>query len=127
MSFSFDPEYGLIVVTAHLFGPKSRAVLRMALDTGATSSLINATPLEWVGYDSTHHAERVQATTGSGVEFVPLINVQRIVALGQQRTDFPVVCHTLPSSAKVDGLIGLDFFHACSLPIDFRAGEITLD
>jgi len=49
-------------------------------------------------------------TTGSGVEYAPLLLVRRVEALGQGRTDFPVVAHTLPPSASVDGLLGLDFF-----------------
>jgi len=40
--------------------------------------------------------------------------------------DFPVLGHTSPPSAGVDGLIGLDFFRDRNLLIDFRAGQITV-
>lgn len=126
MSFGFEPAYGLVIVQAELWGPTGSTVLRMALDTGAITTLINATPLVWVGYDPALIHDRVQITTGSGIEFAPLVKVQRISALGQQRADHTVVCHTLPPSADVDGLLGLDFFRGQSLRIDFRAGEITL-
>ncbi len=36
MSFSFDPQQGLIIVPAELWGPSGSAVLRLALDTGAS-------------------------------------------------------------------------------------------
>jgi hypothetical protein len=39
---------------------------------------------------------------------------------------FPIIAHTLPPSATVDGLLGLDFFRGQQLNIDFRRGEITL-
>jgi hypothetical protein len=52
--------------------------------------------------------------------------VARISSLGQDRTAFPVLAHTLPPSAAVDGVLGLDFLRGHALNIDFRTGQITL-
>lgn len=68
----------------------------------------------------------MQLTTGSGVEFAPLVKVQRIVALGQERFDLPVLAHTLPPTAAIDGLLGLDFLREQLLEIDFRRGILSL-
>ncbi len=65
-------------------------------------------------------------TTASGVEYVPRLALDRIDVLGQQRRAFPVVAHTLPPSATVDGLLGLDFFREIRVTIDFFEGRITL-
>jgi hypothetical protein len=46
--------------------------------------------------------------------------------LGQHRFGFPVLAYTLPVSASVYGLLGLDFLRDQVLTIDFRAGQITL-
>ena len=43
------------------------------------------------------------------------------------RQGLVVVCHTLPPSAGVDGLLGLDFLRNSRLTIDFRSGQIVLD
>jgi len=126
MTFSFDPDQGLIVIQLELEGPSGTAILRLALDTGATGTLINAGMLVSIGYDPALSPDRVQVTTGSGVEFAPRIKLSKITALGQERTEFSVLCHTLPPSAGVDGLLGLDFFRGQSLNIDFRNGQITL-
>lgn len=126
MTSSFDPRRGLIVVRAELDGPSGSAILRLALDTGATSTLVNAAMLVAIGYDPVLAADRVQVTTGSGVEFAPRVELQRLTALGQERFGFPVLGHTLPPSAGVDGLLGLDFFRDLSLTIDFRAGQLRL-
>ncbi len=126
MSFSFDPQRGLIIVQAELWGPAGSAVLRLALDTGATLTLVNVGLLVAVGYDPALMPERVQVTTGSGVEFVPRVTLDKIVGLGQARERFPVLGHTLPPSAGVDGLLGLDFFRGRLLTLDFRAGEASL-
>jgi len=126
MTFSFDPQQGLIVVPAELCGPAGSAILQFALDTGATGTLINAAMLVALGYDPAAIAERVQVTTGSGVEFVPRIPLNEIASLGHRRTEFPVLSHTLPPSAGVDGLLGIDFFRNRTLTIDFREGRISL-
>lgn len=65
-------------------------------------------------------------TTGSGVEFAALVSISRIVALGRELTDFPVLAHTLPPSAGVDGVLGLDFLRGQVLRIDFQNGRLTL-
>jgi len=126
MSFSFDPHYRVIIVRAELEGPTGSVVLRLALDTGATRTLINTGMLVSIGYDPALVPNRYQITTGSGVEFVPRITLSRITALGQERTSFSVLCHTLPPSADIDGVLGLDFLRGQTLAIDFRTGEITL-
>ncbi|HEY3392306.1 MAG TPA: hypothetical protein VGK58_06350 [Lacipirellulaceae bacterium] len=81
MSVSFDPQGNLIVVEATLWGPNGTAVLRLALDTGSTSTLVNAGPLAFLGYDPANAADQAQLATGSRVELAPLIVIDRIDAL----------------------------------------------
>ena len=126
MNFDFDPQRGLIVVRAELWGPSGSGVVRLALDTGATSTLVNVGMLVAIGYDPAFAAERVQVTAGSGVEFAPRVVVQRVSALDQERLGFVVLGHTLPASVSVDGLLGLDFFRGLQLSIDFRVGRLRL-
>ena len=126
MSVPFNALAGLIIVGAELEGATGVAVLRLALDTGATGTLLNVASLVAVGYDPALVPQRVQITTGSGVEYVPRLIVSRIRSLGQERTNFPILAHTLPPSAPFDGLLGLDFLRGQTLTIDFRAGSLTL-
>jgi len=126
MSFPFDSQQGLIIVRAELWGPAGSIVLRLALDTGATGTVVNIGMLVTIGYDPALAPDRIQITTGSGVEFAPRVTLDKITALGQERTDFPVLGHTLPPSAGIDGLLGLDFFRGQNLTVDFRTGQVTL-
>ncbi|MGE0887020.1 MAG: aspartyl protease family protein [Blastocatellales bacterium] len=126
MSYGFNAKHGLVVAKARLWGPDGKATLSLAVDTGATGTLISQTRLIELGYDASTDKELHQITTGSGIEFVPVISLDKIVALDQERFDFPVLCHNLPPSAGVDGLLGLDFFRGKNLNIDFRNGLITL-
>lgn len=126
MSVSFNARQGLVVVRAQVAGPTGVAVVRLALDTGATRTVINASLLVAVGYDPAATLERTEVTTGSGVEFAALVSVARIVALGRKLIGFPVLAHTLPPSAGVDGVLGLDFLRGHVLTIDFVKGRLTL-
>ena len=127
MSIPFDAEYGLVILRAEVYGPTGSVVLRLALDTGATRTIVNTAMLVAVGYDPALTAERVQVTTGSAIEYVPRVVLARIAALGQERSAISVLAHTLPPSAGVDGLLGLDFLRGQRLCVDFRGGSVELD
>src|SRR5438477_7656587 len=105
MSQEFDRNQGLIIVATRVTGPMGSAVLNLALDTGATRTLINTPLLMTLGYDPTISDDRTEITTGSGVEFAPLVNVQSVTALGLSKVNLSVLAHTLPPTAKVDGLL----------------------
>jgi hypothetical protein len=51
VSVFFDPTTDLTVVTAHIFGPTSNTVIRMALDTGAVGTVIHLKILVALGCD----------------------------------------------------------------------------
>lgn len=127
MTFRFDPQHGLIIIPTRLSGPLDDVIVRLALDTGATGSMINWDVAILLGYDPASSPERVRVTTGSGVEYTPRVAIQQIEALGRIYQDFPILCHTLPPSATVDGLLGLDFFRNTILTIDLRVGTLTLE
>jgi predicted aspartyl protease len=126
MSFSFNPRQGLVVVNAELFGSSGSCILRLALDTGATYTVINVGMLVSIGYDPALVSSRIQVTTGSSIEFAPSIKLDKIQSLGKERKNFSVLGHTLPPSAGVDGLLGIDFLRGLTLTIDFSTGKITL-
>ncbi len=51
MSLPFHPREGLIVVPTRLWGPNGDTVVRLALDTAATGSMVNWDVLMLLGYD----------------------------------------------------------------------------
>lgn len=126
MKFSFDQSEGLIVVPVRFTGPSGDVVARLALDTGATGTMLNWDIVVLLGYDPASVEERIQITTGSGIEFAPRVRINRVESLGKAAVSLSVLCHTLPASATVDGLLGLDFFRGCCLMIDFAKGRIVL-
>jgi hypothetical protein len=89
-------------------------------------TVINVGMLVAIGYDPALVPGRIQVTTGSSIEFAPRVAIERIEVLGRERIAFPVLAHTLPPSAGVDGLLGLDFLRGQILTIDFSSGRIML-
>jgi hypothetical protein len=123
----FDPTIGLVLVEAKLVGPARQISVTLALDTGATQTVVNAAILRQIGCGTSLSRRRIAMTTGSDVEFVPAVEVRFIEALGRERAALRVISHTLPSSAKVDGLLGPDFLRGNRLVIDFKQGTIDID
>ena len=126
MKLSFDANRRLVVVRAEMVGPAGSAIVELALDTGASWTVVNPTILMGVGYDPAISKKRVQVTTASGVEFAPLVSIEQLTALGVSRTDFSLLALTLPPTSSVDGLLGLDFLRRKVLTIDFNVGTIEL-
>src|SRR4051812_39647959 len=101
MSLSFNAQHGLIIVRVRLWGPTGDTYAQLALDTGATRTMLDPTLLVSIGYDPVASPNRSQMTTGSGVEYVSRLTADKLEALGQERTHFEIIAHTLPPSASV--------------------------
>ncbi len=127
MSYRFDPHGDLIILPARLYRGNRPEVVRLALDTGATRTVISRQIALYLGYEPAALREQARIITGSGVVSVPLLNVDRVEALGKAATNMRVLCHTLPSRAAIDGVLGLDFLRGERLVIDFRAGQLALE
>ncbi len=123
----FDVRQALIIVLAQISGPKGTRIVRLALDTGSVETVISTDILRDLGLDPAESLERERVTTASGVEYAPRLALDTIKTLGQERSPFPVLGLTLPPSANIDGLLGLDFIRGQQLCIDYRSGTITLD
>jgi predicted aspartyl protease len=123
---SFSAKQGPIYIEAEISGPTGRSSLRLLLDTGATTSLIDPVLLTAIGYDPASSPDRVRVTMGGGAVMVPRVVVNRLTLLGQHRIGFALLSYPLPPEAGVDGLLGLDFLRGQILTLDFRSGLISL-
>lgn len=127
MKFPFKSDYGLIFIEARLQGIEKDVALILALDTGATGTVISAKRLDEAGYNLKNFDDEIYITTGSDVITVPKIEIENLTALGKSKENFAVIAHDLPPSASVDGVLGLDFLRGSILTVDFVEGEIELE
>ena len=126
MTRTFNAQRGVIVVQARVWGPLGYASAELILDTGATFTLVNPAILRAVGYEPQRAPDRQYIITASATEFVPRLTVTRLTALGKNVANFPILCHSLPPTSQVHGVLGLDFFRNRRLTLDFRRSTITL-
>lgn len=126
MSFAFDPGERLIVTVVRLWGPNGSDAFRFGVDTGATETVVTVARLALLGC-ALSSSERANVFTASALESAPRVRVQRIRALGHERSDFPVLAYNLPAQIGVDGMLGLDFLRGFRLTVDFREGQLSLD
>ena len=110
-----------------LRGPDGETISPLALDTGATYTIISWKVARLLGYDPARSAQRVPVTTGSGMAYPPRIVVEECQALDLSRSAFPLLVHTLPPTAAVDGVLGLDFLRGHRLVVDLREGFASLE
>jgi len=125
--FKFDPKKNVIICHVEVVSPKIAISLKMAVDTGATCTMIPIEVAVAVGVDPLRSKRRVEITTGSGIEYVPIITIPKFRAFGIEIKDMEIICHNLPSQSPVEGLLGLDFLKKAKAIIDFSKSIIYVD
>lgn len=124
--FKFDPKHSVIICHAEIVGQKAELSLKMALDTGATYTMIPIEAAVGIGCNPLHAQRMIEITTGSSVEYVPVITVPKFRAFGIETRNMEVICHNLPPQSPVEGLLGLNFLKRAKLVIDFSKNIINL-
>lgn len=100
-------------------GPVASRTIKMALDTGATYTMI---PIEIacdIGYDPATTRKRIEISTANGLILAPLIDIAKISAFGFSLKNVSVICHDLPPESPVEGLLGLNFLMYLPAFIEF--------
>lgn len=124
-SFELTDEVNLIIVLASVNGYE----LRLALDTGASNTVIDLTALLIAGYRKNDATEQVEIETGKGLITADVYRLQTVEALGIQHNDFIVCSYDFLANSiltDIDGVLGIDFFKNKKVCIDFGKSVITV-
>ena len=124
-SFELTDEVNLIIVLASVDGYE----LRLALDTGASNTVIDLTALLIAGYRKNDTTEQVEIETGKGLITADVYTLQTVEALGIQHKDFIVCSYDFLANSiltDIDGVLGIDFFKNKKVCIDFGKSVITV-
>ncbi len=98
----------------------------MAVDTGATYTMIPIEAAIAIGCYPLSSQRKIEITTGSSIEYVPLIFVPKFRVFGIEIKNMEVVCHNLPPQSPVEGLLGLNFLKEAKVVIDFSQNIISV-
>jgi clan AA aspartic protease (TIGR02281 family) len=126
VEYRFDPKSPVIVLYARLSNSQTRRIT-LALDTGATYTMIPWDIAEALGYEPALSKKKAVITTASGVEKAPLITIDSISVLGKEARDVECIVHDLPEVSRVDGLLGLSFLRRFKVCLDFKEGIMEID
>ena len=125
--FRFITKAPVIILMVLLEGKgNSKQKIRMALDTGATYTMIPWETAEVLGLEPELSKERIEIITASGVEKSPLVTLKSMVVLGKRIEGVKVVVHDLPPKSYVDGLLGVKSLVELKLKIDFSEGILEV-
>ena len=89
-------------------GPRTWRSVKVAVDTGATYTMLPPDLLMDVGYDPTKATQRLELSTANGLVMVPLLRVRIVKCLGLALKDIAIVAHHVPPESPVEGLLGLN-------------------
>ena len=125
---SFNPSGESIILRLQVGDVNTDAFrnVTVALDTGATITIIPSQVAIALGYDLLNPKERVQLLTASGSAFAKLITVRKLTAVGETIENIDVLCHDLPGSSPIKGLLGLNFLRHFDVNISFSTGTVEL-
>jgi len=68
----------------------------------------------------------IEIVTGSGVVHVPVLHLPSLKVFGRTANQLEVVVHDLPRRARLDGLLGLNFFRNYNLFFSYGKGILVI-
>ena len=123
--FEFSDDTNLIIIIAKVDGYE----VRLALDTGASDTVIDFTALMIAGYRKNNVVEEVELETAKGIITADVFKVNEISTLGMSKRGFNVCSYDFLANnilTDIDGVLGLDFFMGKKVCIDLNKFDITI-
>jgi predicted aspartyl protease len=123
--FNLDDADSLILITGEIQGQP----LTLALDTGASHSVIDFTCLLMAGYSKSDFNQTVQIETAKGIIEGCTLPIQNFTVLGVSVPNWSICTYDFIENevlSGIDGVLGLDFFRQRVLTLDFQKLEIRL-
>ncbi|MBK9458845.1 MAG: clan AA aspartic protease [Chitinophagales bacterium] len=124
--FELPDEDSLII----LKGKIANDNLSLALDTGASHTVIDLSTLLLAGYNLQDSIGTVSLETANGAVNAFVFKLNSITVLGKTILDMEVCSYDFFLSnvlLDIHGVLGLDFFQDSDLLISFKRFEITLN
>lgn len=125
LKFDIDKPVILAYVILRNHGETKR--LLMALDTGATYCMIPWKIADALALRPELYKEKIETITASGVEIVPIVEIESVRMDDAEASTVKATVHDLPEKSYVDGLLGLSFLRNFNILLNFKEGVMSLD
>lgn len=116
----------IILRRVRVNGPSHQREIDMILDTGAVYTVIAWDVAKDIGYDPAVSERRTPIITANGVIEVPLITVESIEVAELKAEVVDVICHDIPETASIEGLLGLSFLRRFRTLLDYPADVLEI-
>lgn len=115
----------LITAYVRLFHGSKRGSAYVALDTGATSTLLTPSLIQQLELEPTTAPYRIASATG-----VEMVRGYRLgcMQLGEEKLEnLEITAMPLPGQLQLDGLIGLNFLSHFIVTFDFQIMQVRME
>ena len=113
------PAPQLLVLQLTCRGPRGTRILDVAMDTGATYTVIPVEAAIAIGCDPHRSVERIEIITAGSSIYVPVVTIPALTVLGYTLKSVKAVCHDLPPRSPVSGLLGLNVLRQFNVLLAF--------
>jgi hypothetical protein len=123
--FELPSEESLVHVDASFSGEN----YILALDTGASNTVIDLAAMIIAGYDLSQSIETVPIETGKGILDAYLFEVKTFTSLGITKKNFKICAYDFFSHhvfSDIHGVLGLDFFKENTFCINLKKQIILI-
>jgi predicted aspartyl protease len=123
--YSFPPGSATIICQVTVSAHQTVSAL-LALDTGATLCQISNNIADYIGLDLSSPIRQIELVTGSDVVRAPVVHLPQLDIFGKTVRQLEVVVRNLPPRARLDGVLGLNFFLDYNLFINYSKGVLVI-
>lgn len=78
--FKFASKQSIIICRSEIASQRIALSLKMALDTGATYTMIPVEAAVTIGCDPSRSHRKIEITTGNSIEYVPIVTIPKFRA-----------------------------------------------
>ena len=104
--------------------------VRLAIDTGASHTVVDLTALLIAGYSLSDIKGATQFETAQGIMDAHVFQLKKFEVLGMQLTNFDISSYDFLAYGLVtefDGMLGLDFFKGKKVCFDFGKSLVSIE
>ena len=120
-------DASIIVLNVFVKHKERQKKIRMALDTGATYTIIPQEVAETLKLIPELTKKEKEIITASGTEKVPLVHLPIVRVGNAEAQQVKAIIHDLPSKSHVDGLLGLSFLKYFNVHLNFKEGNLKIN
>ena len=122
----FDPNAPLLIFPCAIEYEDITRVW-LALDTGASTTIIRESALRDIGYPLEATTEFASFGNASKSHLVPKVTLKSLSMADAKAENIEVLCYTIPEEYGIHGVIGLNFLRHFNISLDFERGMLTLN